>query len=1121
MKLIDEQQRQRAIDPTQSFIVQAPAGSGKTELLTRRFLKLLSCVNHPEEILAITFTKKSSAEMRDRIIHALEIAATTPEPESAHAKTTWQIAKQALKRDQEQQWHLLENPSRLRIQTIDSLNAWLARQLPTLSHFGAALAIADEPRFLYQEAVSEFLSHLEENVSWANAIEQLLWHMDNDLNKVSSLLIKMLQKRDQWLPYITLNASDPLLKERLEANLSSVITDSLQSLQKQFPKHLAEELLSLARVAAQNLKQEQSDSPICACDDLNALPGTQVTDKKIWLGLAKLLLTEDNEWRKRVDKNIGFPAPTSGGNAIEKAYLKELKQRMSQLIEDLSAHEKLRAAFVALQLTPHHQYHDKQWEILHSLHQVLQIVVAQLKITFQQHGKVDYIENAHAALLALGNEEHPTDLALALDYKIQHILVDEFQDTSNSQFRLLEKLIATWDASENRTLFLVGDPMQSIYRFREAEVGLFIRSRKNGIRHLYLEPLSLSVNFRSVPGVVNWVNQHFKTILPAHEDVSTGAISFSPSAAAHEEEHAQKAVTLHSFINQTETVQADAIIDLIKETQKNHPTENIAILVRSRTHLESIIPALKQANLSYKALDIDALTTRAVIQDLIALTKALINPAHRVAWLTVLRAPWCGLTLQDLLIISKNPTTETLLQRLQDTSVITALSEDSQKRLSRITPILQQQIAARRRASLRNWIETTWHLLGGPACVDQASDLDDAATFFNLLEKLDEGGDLTDFDYLDIAIAKLFAAPNNQADATLQIMTIHNSKGLEFDTVILPHLECKTPPDEKQLLLWTERSRLDQANQLIIAPLHAVGDENDPIYEYIRKQQAIKSDYESGRLLYVAATRAKKRLHLFFSLATKSNTNEIQAPSNGLLEKLWPSIQDQIDQSSATPLSTNNDAAIPYNPPALQRLPSTWQPVIRQKPQTIALHQRNSGFMLIDNTPKQIGILIHQILENICRYTTTWWPQKPTDQLHYIEKHLLQLGMLANNIPTASQTVLHAIQNTLNDPRGQWILHPHTEAQTEWALTTVIDQTPQQLVIDRAFIDENGIRWIIDYKSSNVDSNNIENFLAEEQKKYSTQLQNYQQALQHIDSRPIRLGLYFPLIPAWHEWTST
>lgn len=117
----DQQQREYALDATQSFIVQAPAGSGKTELLIQRFLTLLTGVKSPEEVLAITFTKKAASEMRARIVKALKHAYSEPEPDSPHAKKTWRLAKTVLDRDQQLNWNLIQNPNQLRIQTIDAL----------------------------------------------------------------------------------------------------------------------------------------------------------------------------------------------------------------------------------------------------------------------------------------------------------------------------------------------------------------------------------------------------------------------------------------------------------------------------------------------------------------------------------------------------------------------------------------------------------------------------------------------------------------------------------------------------------------------------------------------------------------------------------------------------------------------------------------------------------------------------------------------------------------------------------------------------------------------------------------------------------------------------------------
>lgn len=1106
----DEQQRQQALDISLSFIVQAPAGSGKTELLTQRYLALLPYVKQPEEIIAITFTKKSSSEMRARIINALSMAAEQPEPELAHAKKTWHLAKHALQQSDKLNWNLLQNPNRLRIQTIDSFNTYITKQLPILSHFGAPPSITDDYYKLYEEAVCEFLSHLEENVAWSASIAQLLTHLDNDLNKVKELLINMLAKRDQWLPYITLNAYEEDLRDTLESNLESITCDILTTLIAHFPKDVIEELLFLIRYAAQHLSSEQSSSFIVKCLDLTALPTHKAHDKPYWLGIAEFLLTKEFEWRKRFDKTLGFPAPSATSNPEEKSLFAQQKHRMSELIQKLSNHEELKLALTNLCLSPECQYQDNQWETLQELHQVLRIAVAQLKLTFQQHGTIDYIENAQAALTALGNDDSPTDMTLALDYQIKHLLIDEFQDTSQSQFRLIEKLTAGWENQDGRTLFLVGDPMQSIYRFREAEVGLFIRARKNGLGHIKLIPLTLSVNFRSVPDIVEWVNNHFAKIFPTFEDIAMGAVRYSISQAhADYSEKNTRQVTLNPIPEAHDTKQADAIIELINTCKSKRPHDSIAILVRSRSHLAAIIPALKKAHLSYRAIDIDPLDTKPVIQDLMALTRALLHPADRIAWLAILRAPWCGLSLSDLFKLSNSYPHASLWDRLQSSAVIKSLSADAQQRLGRIMPVLKNTIADRHRYALRFWLENCWLALGGPATVANKADLQDANSYFALIDKLDAGGYLVNLDHLQKHVSQLFAAPNHQADNTLQIMTIHNSKGLEFDTVILPHLERKSPNDDKQLLLWMEQPQQNDTSALILAPIHAIGQKNDTIYDYIKRQHSIKNDYETARLLYVAATRAKKQLHLFFSL-------ESTPASGSLLEKLWPAIKQEISLAPRQPA----DATVAYTPAAprlIQRLTPSWQNPIASSTATDIAYQHKLGFKLPNDQAKHLGTVIHELLQYIGQLGIGWWQDKAAPiKYTFLEKRFTQLGTYASDIHRMIEKAMLAIENTLSDARGLWIMQNHLQAASELKLTAHLDGQIQSFIVDRTFVEHN-TRWIIDFKSSSPDTENLTAFLDQEAIIYQEQLRSYEQALRAMDNKPIKLGLYFPLIPAWRE----
>lgn len=1111
--LQDENQRLKALNPNKSFIVQAPAGSGKTELLIQRFLVLLSSVKQPEEILSITFTKKSAAEMRVRIINALQNAQDNPEPLSPHAKKTWQLARKVLQQDQLLKWHLLANPNRLRLQTIDSFNASLTRQLPLLSHFGAPPEITNDPHFLYQKAVQEFLSHLEEEVSWSNAIATILLHMDNDLNKVEALLIHLLSKRDQWLRHITLNANDEFLREKLETQLKLVVTDILAKLKDNFPKSFEAELMQLLQYAANNVS---SDSVIACCIHLESLPDTSVDDIPYWLAIREMLFTKSDEWRKKFEKDIGFLPASHFKSAEDKNHAAFMKLRMTELIGKLSENSLLKNCFKELHHAPDIYYKETQWNTLEALHFALRIVSAQLKIVFQQHGKIDYIENSLGALTALGTEEFPTDLTLALDYQIKHILVDEFQDTSNSQYDLLKKITAGWTPNDGRTLFLVGDPMQSIYRFREAEVGLFIRTRKYGIGHIKLESLILSVNFRSTPDIVNWINEHFPNVLPAFDDMSTGAVSYSPSLANQDKLNDNSTVSINALMDSNKEAQADAIVSLIQKRKSLDPLGTIAILVRSRTHLEEIIPALKKSGIAYRAIDIDPLTLRPFIQDLMGLTRAMLHLADRIAWLTILRAPWCGLSLSDLLYLSGQDSKITLWERIQSNH-IEQLSPEGQIRLKRFLSVMKIKIAERERYSLRAWIESTWLLLGGPACLNQQSDLDDTTAYFKLLSTLEQNGTFNPALLADY-VNQLYATPDNKADETLQIMTIHNAKGLEFDSVILPHLECKSSNDDKQLLLWMERTRPDESHSLILAPVHAIGHDTDSIYEYIKKENAIKNDYERSRLLYVAVTRAKKHLDLFFTLKSDKKIH-----SSSLLDKLWPSIQNKISILNNSENTLTVETNLKYTPLILKRLAVAWQnPVNENRPgDTISYHQQKFGFLLPDHTPKQIGTIVHQVLQQICQFGFQWWEAEPNHKKSaYLKMHLLRLGIHKEQLTASINNVSQLIDNTLQDPRGRWILQKHKESQAEFRLTALINSVSKQFIIDRTFVDENNIRWIIDYKTTAQPSekDDLLTFLQEEEKKYQQPMWHYFQAIREIDHRPIRMGLYFPAIPAWHEW---
>ncbi|HMK14807.1 MAG TPA: UvrD-helicase domain-containing protein, partial [Burkholderiales bacterium] len=385
----DASARKRALDVANSFIVQAPAGSGKTELLIQRYLALLARVDAPEEIIAITFTRKAATEMRNRVLAALASADSAAPPEKPHEIITRELAKAVAARDAETHWALAENPGRLRIETIDSLCAWLTRHLPVLSGFGAQPAIVENAEELHLEAAQRTLAGLDSKEEWSETVARILRHLDNNVDHARQLIARMLMRRDQWLRHVVDKSSPRLMSSTLETALADVTRDALASLTALLPNEARAELAALAAYAAGNLEVAGKDSPISACRGMKAVPGSALEDLPCWRGLAKLLLTDGGTLRRAVTEKEGFPAPT-GAKGAEKQKREDAKRRFESLIAALSNHRTFIELLDETRILPPAEYTDAQWEVVEALAALLPVAVAQLENLFRERGEVDF-----------------------------------------------------------------------------------------------------------------------------------------------------------------------------------------------------------------------------------------------------------------------------------------------------------------------------------------------------------------------------------------------------------------------------------------------------------------------------------------------------------------------------------------------------------------------------------------------------------------------------------------------------------------------------------------------------------------------------------------------------------
>ncbi|MEI8401297.1 MAG: UvrD-helicase domain-containing protein [Alcaligenaceae bacterium] len=1115
--------RLQATDPRHSFLVQAPAGSGKTELLTDRILALLSTVKRPEDIIAITFTRKAAAEMHERVLEKLTKGLSDTPPVAEHERRSWEMARKALDRDREFQWDILQYPARLAIRTIDSFCASLVRAMPWMSSMGGLPAIAEDARPHYLAAASATI----DLAGVCPEVKRLLVHMDLDVMATRDALADMLSQRDQWLPH--LERSDD--HSALEDNLLEAIEQDLAKLLAVMPDRWAEQLAPLAHFAAGNLLQTKADSPIVALLDWDGSPfEASVVELERWQGLAALLLTGEGQVRKAVNVGQGFPAGAEG------------KTAKTQMLQWLNDHRPTELAGVELPewlsrlhgaaALPDYQFTPEQWDIIQAQMQCLKLAAGQLTLQFIQAGEVDFIEIARRADLALGHTDDPSELLLKLDARIQHLLIDEFQDTSLSQISLITKLTSGWQQGDGRSLFLVGDPMQSIYRFRKADVSLFIKVRDQGLAGLKLICLQLTDNFRSQRNIVDWVNATFKPMFPQVDDPAVGAISYAASVA-FKGQTVPDAVQCHSFLPEEQQESARRVVELARQAledysqpEHKHP---VAILVRARAHLLDVTQLLQREGIACRAVELVPLHQRPYVVDLVQIARALTHPADRLAWLSVLRSPYCGLRLESLHALfgqnnrtapdilraalrPSSPTGECRAQQVLAPAEFLRLRDVASTLLEALTQDDVQPFAAR--------LECVWRALAGPALAESEADLQDAESLFELIERLAPYGALQ-IDELQERLKKLYASPDPHERA-VEIMTMHKCKGLQFETVILYGLQRGPAPDRAPLL------RFEQVgSKLLLGPIKArASQEQDPIAKYLAQREKRRGEFEIDRLLYVAATRAKQVLHLVADLSVSTKDLAVAEPVKGsLLERLWsgwrrdsiaPVMARAEEPSTALPhhrggaLVRLAEVAALTTPAGPLATGTALAPVVVQPAFNAAY-----VWTAVKSHDRVLGTLIHAWLDHLGRVGAAKWSEHTLQaQRKRIERQCLQAGVPAPEVANAANEVLETLFAMLSHDRGQKLLS-QLGARREWAL---LDESGKVSVLDLAFQDGQG--WlVVDYKTGRpLGNETTEAFGQRMLARYAKQLQDYCDRVTGLDGQAARAALYFPRDDLWFEF---
>jgi ATP-dependent helicase/nuclease subunit A len=1069
--LNDHEQRLQAIDITRSFIVQAPAGSGKTELLTQRYLRLLSTVDEPEQIIALTFTRKAANEMRERILFALQKTAQGVEATSQHQQATFIDAARALKRDTQLNWQLLQQPNRLRIITIDALCQMLTHAIPLQEKQIHYAQVSETPLVHYQSAANACLQFALQHQAYHQPLKQLLSHLDNRQDLLLTLFAELLAKRDQWLsPFYQAKNQD---KITFEHALEIIIQHELARFKQTLHPDDAHMLINLASRLA--CIENNPQSPRYLLRDWVSLDSL---DDYLAKSLAALLLTTQNTLRKSFDHHVGLKRGVCDDNEYD-----EIKNASKMLLEKLETLPDFLDALLSIKHLPKAEYDNEQWEVLQALFSLLPMLLAHLQLIFAAKNEVDFTAISQQALQALGDELAPTDLALYLDHRIHHLLVDEFQDTSLSQFQLLTHLVHGWQPHDGKTLFVVGDPMQSIYRFRSAEVGLFLRAARQGIGPVNLIPLELTCNFRSTANIVEWVNTQFQTIFPTIDDIEAGAISFSSSThiKPSQEDSYIKAYQAHDCRQE-----ADILVKCVQEELIHYPNDTLAILVRSRKQLSSIMGALREQGISFQGIDIDLLANLPHLRDLWSLTQALLMPANRLAWLALLRSPWCGLTLVDLNQIANYAPKKSIYFALAKLDQITQLTDDGRMRAQYIFTVLHNALMHRHQQSLVQWLLNTVKNLHLEHILDetQQNDLDQ---YWFLLERFENNGLIGDLALFEREFGKLYS--QKVTPSQLQIMTIHKSKGLEFDCVFLPGLSARSTTMDTPLLRWLKLPLPEQGELSLLSPMRASHQEQCALYDYLGKLDAQKNHYELQRLLYVATTRSKKRLYLF-----DHNLKSSQGTFRHLLQQ-----QMFTETEPADPLFVDKSPL-----PILSRLPIDYYRQLPIYPQV-----RPSSLGVGSSIPRLTGIVVHELLQWICDHHPTSITDIPWQ---LADQSLLASGLSGTALEVSQEKIREQLTHFFQDPIGQWIMQAHTDEHNEYELLVESQGEIVTRIIDRTFYAKN-TRWIIDFKTGQEDLNTTLH--------HRQQLNAYATYLTQRFEEPIRCGVYYLANQHWIDWDYT
>ncbi len=1112
-----------ACDPRQQVSVMASAGTGKTWLLVTRLIRLLLAGARPGSILAITFTQKAAREMRERLDARL---ADLLEPDDdvldERLRALGLEPDRDLRRRARRLYErLLLDPEPIRITTFHAFCHDLLRHFPVEAEIAADFELADEEGLLRQEAMDAVLDTASRVRSGplARSILALIEHTGGH-DRMLSALAEFLAHRGDWRA-LTATAERPvayaasLLQQRLGLD---DLDDPIDDLDRHLPPALLSEYAELL-----SRHRNATNERLVAALDRATDPGHPAETRLD--ALCAALLTKEGTPRSQKASRTRARAMGEDGQERFLALHADLCERLLELID--------RRNRLATHAACRHWYHAG-----HALLEAYEAIKRERRL-------LDFDDLEWQACRLLNDPEHGPWIQYRLDERIDHLLVDEFQDTNPTQWRLLLPLLeelAAGRGDEGRSLFLVGDTKQSIYRFRRANPALFehaadwIDARLGGRRY----PLVRS--WRSAPAIVDGVNRVFGAgdladDLPGFIPHEThlrdlhGRIEILPLVGDLDESKGE-AVPIPTFRDPLTTPRADSsddrhrlegrliagrIGEILERELPVGPEgsarpirpADIMILVRQRTHVHEIERALLQAGIPFDGGSRRSLLDHLEVQDLLALLDVLGTPADDLALAQVVRSPVFGGGDDDLIALARRA------RELDGHwyAALTGTDWPANPALSAAAERLPAWRRAARRLPTHDLLDRIVdeadlerrYLEAFPAHLHKRV-LANLSRLVELALEIDSGrypshGRFVErLRRLDAHREDLVGEPDADPGAdSVRILTIHGAKGLEAAAVFLADCARNPRPRTGQCLVeWPVEDRRPRTFML-------VGDKarrDRPTREALERQQR-EAAAEDARLLYVALTRARQ--YLFVSGSRERNDQRQRLGWYGAITRaLWPDDEGAFEAAISNGLAFDGERPVaPPRPTAgTEPAPSTAaaQEIRADRPPTRRRPATEGGAATPDDEARLRGTAIHRMLERLTEpngmEADDWLPTlarelriRPDDR------------RLRDWLAEARRVVEAPALARLFDPDG------YTEARNEVPLLFTHGGRQVRAVIDRLIVSPDEL-VVVDYKTRRLSAGDVPTTLAME---HAGQLGRYALGLRRIwpDDRPIRLLVVF------------